>query len=119
MMPASRIASINSDVATGRRMNGRDGFIETLSSSGRLCDGGASAAALSAPLAVCPLAGARRVLATRRRLLRRPRGGVDQFHARTVTELVGAVDDDQITRGEPFAHLGRLAGDRTELHRRD
>src|SRR4029079_2502969 len=91
MTPASRIASISSDVATGRRMNGRDGFIEALWSSVRRA-GGASAAALAAPaLAVAPLACARRVLARRRRLLRRPCGGVDQFHARALAGAVRAV----------------------------
>jgi hypothetical protein len=29
MIPISRIAAISSDVAIGRRMNGRDGFIQT------------------------------------------------------------------------------------------
>src|SRR6185312_13404003 len=116
MTPASRIASISSDVATGRRMNGRDGFIEALWSSVRRRAGGASAAALAAPaLAVAPLACARRVLARRRRLLRRPCGGVDQFHARAVAELVGAVDHDQVARRKAFAHLGRLARDCANL----
>ena len=72
---------------------------------------------LRRPWPFCPLAGARRILARRRRLLRRPCGGVDQFDARAVTKLVGAVDDDQIPWSEPFADLGRLARDRAELHR--
>ena len=49
-MPASRMASINSEVATGRRMNGRDGLIAGSSSMGHARHGRNLAAAFATAL---------------------------------------------------------------------
>src|SRR6266545_4800081 len=109
MMPASRIASIKSDVATGRRMNGRDGLIAGSSSVRHARAAWNSAAALPAAAFARRLVRAGRSLAGRCRLSRTPGGGIDKLHLRTVAQLVGAVDHDEISRLESALHFGVLA----------
>src|SRR5437899_11594719 len=86
-MPASRSATINSEVATGRRMNCRDGFMR-FALRARLL------AFLSPALAAGPIAARRRPTraACRARSLRVAR---DELDLRALAELVGAVDDDE------------------------
>src|SRR4051794_8374107 len=94
-MPASRMAAISSVVATGRRMNSRDGFIAAPDSS----SGVAGAAAGGRRLVAMPALAVRRlaagtvlaggaVLPGRRRRLLGPGDG----HGGAVAQLVGAVD---------------------------
>src|SRR5512144_418261 len=109
-MPDSSTATISSVVATGRRMNWRDGFMEA---SRRAASRAFSAAALgpARPVARCAVAcppvaprAARRPLSARsaRAALRRS-GGVgavarDHLDAAAFAQLVGAVGDDEGAR---------------------
>src|SRR4030095_3960234 len=104
MMPASRIATISSEVATGRRMNWRDGFM-------RLGFFRARESVSPAALPWARRSVARRSLATGTVATRRPRprgGGSaarlrfarDELDLRPFTQLVGAIDDDHVARGD-------------------
>src|SRR6185437_14854478 len=111
-MPTSMIAAISSEVATGRRMNGRDGLM------GRPCPDDprprspAAPALLPFALALpAPLAG----------LARRLTGGLGaafgDLHLGAFLEPVGAVGDDDLTRIEPFDDSDLLAFIGAERHR--
>src|SRR5437867_6572919 len=109
MMPASRMASIRSEVATGRRMNGRDGLMRGSSSMRRARCGRSSAPALAAAAFARRLVCGGRALAGRCCLSRTTRGGIDELHLRPVAQLVGAIDHDEISRLHPALHFGVLA----------
>src|SRR5262245_11495462 len=95
-MPASRIATMSSVVATGRRMNGRDGFMAVP----RAADESAARVLLSLLAAARRSAVARPAFgsASRGRRLRVARNELDRS---TFAELVGAVDDDHRPRRDP------------------
>src|SRR5579864_4247940 len=98
MMPASRIASISSEVATGRRMNGRDGLIAGSSLLGHAQGARNSGAALgAAPRIGRAFVGAGR-FAGRRCLSRSLGAAIQQDDFRAVAQLVGAVDNDLVSR---------------------
>src|SRR5438105_11559481 len=114
MIPASKMASISSEVATGRRIKGRDGLIalgQTIVEI-RLARESAAAlgtAALSLPICT-PSAFVRFWRTFRRtRRLRRAGVGIDQFDLRAFAQLVRTVDDHQISRLDAALHLGGLA----------
>src|SRR2546428_403592 len=108
MMPTSRMASISSEVATGRRMKGRDGLMGGSSSMPHVRDERISAAALAAAAFARRLVCAGRSLAGRCRLSRASGAGIDEFHLRAVAQLVGAVDHDEVPRFESALHFGVL-----------
>src|SRR2546422_5432471 len=112
MMPASRMASIRSEVATGRRMNGRDGVMRGSSSMRRAGRGGSSAPALAAAALIARrlVCGGRPLpLLWRCRLSRTPRGGIDELYLRAVAQLIGAIDHDEVPGLDPALHFGVLA----------
>src|SRR5438445_12270859 len=109
MMPASRMASIKSEVATGRRMNGRDGLMRGSSSMRRARRGRSSAPAFAAATFARRLVCCGRALAGRCRLSRAPRARIDELHLRTVAQLVGAIDHDEVPRLDSALHFGVLA----------
>src|SRR5438067_7231690 len=120
MMPASRMASIRREVATGRRMNGRDGLMRGSSSMRRARRGRSSAPALAAAALIARrlVCGGRPLpLLWRCRLSRTPRVRVDELHLRTVAQLVGAIDHDEISGLDPALHFGVLALGCAELDR--
>src|SRR5258706_3568386 len=121
MTPASRMASISSEVATGRRIKGRDGLIalaKTIVDTGLARE---SAAVLGT--AVLSLSTWRLVrflyplLRTRR--LRRASVGIDQLYLRAFAQLVRTVDHHQVSRLDAALHLGGLAFCGANLERRD
>src|SRR5213076_1266473 len=111
MMPASRMASIKSEVATGRRMNGRDGLMRGSSSKGHARRGMSSAPALAAAALIARrlVCGGRPFpLLWRCRLSRAPGVRIDEFHLRAVAQLVGTIDHDEIPRLDSALHFGVL-----------
>src|SRR2546426_12004116 len=108
MMPASRMASIRSEVATGRRMNGRDGLMRGSSSMRRARRGRSSAPALAAAALI-----ARRLVCGGRplpplwrcRLSRTPRGGVDEVYLRGVAQLFSAIEHAEGRGLDPPLHF--------------
>src|SRR5579862_4959619 len=113
-MPASMIATMRSDVPTGRRIKMRDGFTGT---PPQWPIGGCSAATLAALVALllAPVLSLGLAL-MRPGLLRSSRGAaagatcrapaaaacLAQQHLGAVLQLISAVDDDALTRGEPL-----------------
>src|SRR5665213_1165487 len=117
-MPLSRMATISSEVATGRRMNGRDGLNAAafLSRAGGDGSWAAPRASLTAGLRIV-----RRGVPGRRRGGGRSSaavraGGLPHRDLGAGLELVGAVDDDRIADLEARGHGDALALGRTERH---
>src|SRR5580704_12747028 len=111
-MPTSMIAAISSDVATGRRIKSRDGFM--LYSAGRPRASPAIAPLLLTlsrllPLPVCLW----RVLTRLSRGLPGRRGDVGRG---AVLEPVGSIGDDDRAGIEPLGHRHLLAIARAERH---
>src|SRR5215472_16998993 len=95
-MPDSSIATIRSEVATGRRMKRRDGFMSRLLGSRRR----RSFLAAPACLAVSgSLLGGRRVGG-------QPGAARGHFDLGAVAELVVTLDDHDLACGEAFVHRG-------------
>src|ERR1700682_4922341 len=123
MTRASKMASISSEVATGRRIKGRDGFIARYGSPGsdgcRARHARESTAALgTASLSVFA---ARQLVGPRRPFLRIRRltgVGVDHFYFRAFAQFVRAVDHHQVSRLDTALYLGGLAFHCADLHRR-
>src|SRR6202049_4019517 len=123
MMPASKMANISSEVATGLRIKGRAGFTalgQTIVDT-RLARESAAALGTTLPLPTCPLSALARFWRTfwRTRRLRRAGVGIDQFDLRAFAQLVRTVDDHQISRLDAALHLGALAFYRADLDRCD
>src|ERR1700676_3010804 len=123
MTPASKMANISSEVATGRRIKGREGFIalgQTIVDT-RLAPGPAAALGTTLPLPTGTLSALVRFWRTfwRTRRLRRAGVGIDQFDLRAFAQLVRTVDDHQISRLDGALHLGVLAFYRADLDRCD
>src|SRR5579862_2112740 len=115
-MPVSRMASIRSDVPTGRSMKMRDGF--TRSSSWQARPGSSASSAVRCALWL--LAPAALALSLAGTLGGRARGAgslLPQQHLGTVLELVGAVDDHGLPGLEPLrdGHVGGVARTQGEL----
>src|SRR5215218_2801649 len=123
MAPTSMMATISSEVATGRSMKIRDGF---MSRSGLLvglgggCAAGTTAAvSLAPPLLLLGLAGAA-LLGVGRVGDRRARRGARRAATRTadlgaVAQAVGAVDHDLVAGLQALHDLHLLAVGRAEL----
>src|SRR5437867_9653358 len=100
MRPESRIASIRSEVATGRKMNGRDGLMAASHAWLR------SRRSLRIPrgrLATLALADGRRWL------LRAAVVGLADGDAGAVPQLVGAIDNHLVARRETRLHCDPFA----------
>src|SRR5450755_4077212 len=111
MTPASKMASIRSEVATGRRIKGRDGLIalgQTIVDT-RLAR--ESAAALGTATLSRTLSAFVRFWRTfwRIRRLRCTGVGIDQFYLRAFAQLVRTIDHHQISWLDAALHLGGLA----------
>src|SRR6185312_577388 len=93
MMPTSMIAAISSEVATGRRIKGRDGFIAGDSLVAPL-----ASLSLSLSLALASLAPARLAIRGSRRggAVRRRRAAAGDVYLGPLLEPVGAVDNDDL-----------------------
>src|SRR5215470_510451 len=103
-MPASRSATINSEVATGRRMNCRDGFMRYAAFSALL-------------LALLPRAFAAGPRFSR--VARRARSlalACHELDLRALPQLVGAVDDDQSAWADAAVDRRRFALHGPDLH---
>src|ERR1700730_3550341 len=123
MMPASKMANISSEVATGLRIKGREGFIalgQTIVDT-RLARESAAALGTTLPLPTGTLSALVRFWRTCgwARRLRRAGVGIDQFDLRAFAQLVRTVDDHQISRLDAALHLGVLAFYRADLDRCD
>src|SRR5260221_12474275 len=99
MMPTSSTAIMSNHVATGRRINGRDGFIGVVRSGYAAPRRAGSWAAAGAP-ALTWRVGAR----SRSRGRGGRAGGGAQRHLGAVAHRGGAIDHDLLPRGEAGVH---------------
>src|SRR6202521_3416461 len=124
MTPASKMANISSEVATGRRIKGRDGLIvlgQTIVDTWLARESAAALGTAALSLPTCTLSAFVRFWRTfwRTRRLRRAGVGIDQFYLRALAQLVRTVDHHQISRLDAALHLGALAFYRADLDRCD
>src|SRR6185437_4827211 len=114
-MPTSMIATINSEVATGRRMNGRDGLMRYPYSLDPWLFSPATALSLLA-LALAASLPARLARRLRRRRTGRLSAAFGDLDLGAFLEPVGAVGDDDLPRIEPFGDRDLLAVVGAERH---
>src|SRR5271170_3042475 len=101
---------MKSEVATGRRMNGRDGFMNAPPHAPPAC--ALSWAGLGWTGTALRRIGILAACRTRRRAFR-----VARRHLAALAQLVSTVDDHAVARGQPGQDRNPLAVDRPELDR--